>query len=357
MRDLTETWSLRLLLLAFAAAAALIGVPVLLSLVRAWAQVKGATTTKPAGGVGAVGAGSVVTVGTGVLLHLRAEWLEGQKLARQAAGALKWYSRLAQGLRRTLAYAIAAVLGPALALALMLVTMSAALNLAHPYARWIAVGTASALFALVYSVADLTTWSLHPFYRRRLCSAFALKRVLRTEGAPPTERLPPIGRDEAGVAVERDYNELVTLSKTKIAPGPDGRAWPTLLVCAAANVSDNAATPPGRAVSSFTFSADAMGGPLVGAVKTADFEKVCDDRRKSSFTLPAAVAMSGAALSPSMGKFTRGPLRFLMALANVRLGVWVPNPRRLRTYAERERGTRRAYPRARPSYLLRELLG
>jgi hypothetical protein len=353
LRDVTETWSLRLLLLAFAAGALLIGVPVLLSLVRAWAQVKGATTTKPAGGVGAVGAGGVVTVGTGVLVHLRAEWLEGQKLAREAAGVLKWYSKLAQRLRRTLAYLIAAVLGPALALALMLVAMSAALNLDHPYARWIAVGAAGAVFLLVYSVADLTTWSLHPFYRRRLCSAFALKRVRRPEG------MPPIARDEAGMAKERDYNELVTLSETKVTPGPDGRGWPTLLVCAAANVSDSAATPPGRSVSSFTFSADAMGGPLVGAVRTADFEAALrnDRRRASAFTLPAAVAMSGAALSPSMGKFTRGPLRFLMALANVRLGVWVPNPRRLSTFSKPQHRRRRVYLRPRPSYLLRELLG
>ena len=33
--------------------------------------------------------------------------------------------------------------------------------------------------------ADLTTWSLHPFYRERLCSAFALKRVALPDGAPP----------------------------------------------------------------------------------------------------------------------------------------------------------------------------
>jgi hypothetical protein len=126
-----------------------------------------------------------------------------------------------------------------------------------------------------------------------------------------------------------------------------------LLVCAAANISDNAATPPGRAVTGFTFSASAIGGPLVGAVKTIDLERGCDRRRRSYFTLPATVAMSGAAISPSMGKLTRRPLRLLMGLANVRLGVWVPNPRRLATFSHRNR----VFPRARPSYLLREPLG
>ena len=42
-----------------------------------------------------------------------------------------------------------------------------------------------------------------------------------------------------------------------------------------------------------------------------------------------------------------------MALANVRLGVWVPNPRRIDTFRQRDH----VYPRPRPSYLLREMLG
>jgi hypothetical protein len=44
-------------------------------------------------------------------------------------------------------------------------------------------------------------------------------------------------------------------------------------------------------------------------------------------TLPSIMAVSGAALSPLMGRFTYPPLRFLMALTDVRLGVWVKNPR------------------------------
>jgi patatin-like phospholipase len=348
LRHVTEAWSVRLMLLAFVGGAILIGIPILLSLVRAWGEATGVSTTEPASGVGAASVGGVATLGAAVVLHLRAEWVEFSKLAQKAKGAAKWYSGLGQRLRRMLAYLIAAIVGPALALGLMLVAMSATLNLVHPHTRWIVFGAAGALFLLLYSVADLTTWSLHPFYRRRLCTAFALKRVRRPEGTPP------IARGESGVAVERDYQDTVQLSQTAIEADPDGRRrWPTLLVCAAANISDDAATPPGRAVTTFTFSAASMGGPLVGAVKTADFEDACDRRRNSYFTLPAAVAMSGAALSPSMGKLTRRPLRLLMALANVRLGVWVPNPRRI----ERFRRRKRFYPRPRPSYLLREMLG
>jgi hypothetical protein len=42
--------------------------------------------------------------------------------------------------------------------------------------------------------------------------------------------------------------------------------------------------------------------------------------------------MSGAAISPSMGKVTRPSVRFLLAMANVRLGVWIPNPRRIESF-------------------------
>jgi hypothetical protein len=131
------------------------------------------------------------------------------------------------------------------------------------------------------------------------------------------------------------------MSQTHIRPSKERfpeRNWPTLLVCAAANVSDPGAAPPGRGVTSFTFSALEMGGPLVGGIETKFFETKLPRSRQRDFTLPAAVAMSGAAVSPSMGKLTRPSVRFLMAMANVRLGVWVPNPRRIEAFV----GMRRA---------------
>jgi hypothetical protein len=401
--QVTEVWSLRLLILAAVAGFTLIGLPVLLSLFRAWGTVIPSATKKLTGGVVlpnqsitpahasgsttaiVAGAGGAVTLGGAVLLQLRADWTEARKLASDLGGVAKWYGKLAPWVRRALAYAIAALIGPALTLAVALEAMTSILNVTHPWVRWLVTGGVLGFFLLIYICADMTTWSLHSFYRRRLCSAFALKRISRQETGHPA-----IASTNAGEAEQRDYREQVTLSKTAISAGADGHAeWPTLLVCAAANVSDSAATPPGRAVTSFTFSSTAMGGPLIGAVKTADLEQVWDPKRLSYITLPAAVAMSGAALSPSMGKMTRGPLRFLMALANVRLGVWVPNPRLLDTFSEikahvdeqveasspsqtagggprdaggdgrrgRRRFVKRHYPRPRASYLLCELLG
>ena len=43
-------------------------------------------------------------------------------------------------------------------------------------------------------------------------------------------------------------------------------------------------------------------------------------------TFMSAVAISGAAVSPGMGRQTNRWYQALLALANFRLGVWVPNP-------------------------------
>jgi hypothetical protein len=187
------------------------------------------------------------------------------------------------------------------------------------------VGGALILFVWLMKFGDLTSWSLHPFYRRRLCTAFALRRV------------PADDADDVGHAEERRQGNLVPLSQTGVIPRHpwwESKTWPTLIICAAANVSDPGATPPGREVTTFTFSPHAMGGPLVGGIATSEFEQALHPKRQRDFTLPAAVAMSGAALSPSMGKTTRPSLRFLLALANVRLGVWVPNPRQMERFVD-----------------------
>ena len=58
------------------------------------------------------------------------------------------------------------------------------------------------------------------------------------------------------------------------------------------------------------------------SVSTEDFEKAV-----GSFTLYDAVGLAGAAVPPMMGKMTRRPQRILFAVANIRLGMWLPHPR------------------------------
>lgn len=228
----------------------------------------------------------------------------------------------------------------------------------QPRSAWV-TAAAAAVLAIMIAVIDPTASSLHPFYKSRLCSAFAVERV--PESISPDR------------ARERNYAELVPLSET----GCEG--WPDLIVCAAANISDEGATPPGRNAAPFTFTREYVGGPEVGYVPTTTFEAVLGRRRCKDITLAAAMAVSGAALSPSMGKMGSRSQAFLLALTNVRLGVWLPNPRCIarldddseqgRSKQNRNGRTRHAsdsnplarfyrnWPRPRLIWLLREMLG
>jgi hypothetical protein len=348
-----ETWATRLILAATAVAVVFVGIPLIapILLESGDESVAEAATTPE---LSAVSTGSFLTVLAAVLLQLRARAAEPATVLKAAKGARAWFTRQGSRTRTVIAYIAGALAGPLLLLSIVVLAAAWALaSFTEPGADWevlIAAALAAVLFGLLYFIADLNTWSLHPFYRDRLCRAFALKRVME-DGVP--------------VARQRDFKHLVQLSQSGVEPTTPGKAshWPTLLVCAAANVSDPGATPPGRGVTSFTFSATAIGGPLVGASETKEFEDRLGRNRARDITLPAAVAMSGAALSPSMGKQTRRPLTFLLALANVRLGVWVPNPRHVgETWTQRGPGGRKPDCRdvikmPRPSYLFRELLG
>jgi hypothetical protein len=347
------TWTVRLLLAAGLLGLLTVAVPYLVELMRNLGSAgesagSVANANKPLLGVPALGLLAGIVAQLAHVLRSKAA-AEELNRGREALG------KLSAGARKTLAYAAGAVIGPLLLLfvyALAVAMGMTEVTRGSHAVDWRVVETGCgilAFFAVVYSRVDLTTWSLHPFYKRRLSSAFALKRV-RAERLSDAERdrVEAVEPSPRGVAVERDYEDLVAISETPL--DSKDRTWPTLLVCAAANISDTGATPPGRAVTSFTFSAKTAGGPLVGAIEMSSLED-CGGRSRD-LTLPAAVAMSGAAISPSMGKMTAKPLRFLMALANVRLGVWIPNPRWVAAGGEKP-----VPPRPRPSYLLRELFG
>src|SRR5262249_35498583 len=103
------------------------------------------------------------------------------------------------------------------------------------------------------------------------------------------------------------------------------RKLPKLIVCCAVNLTSNE-VPVGRFAESFTFEHDRSGGRLFGYHDTPPFRRTGLGTR-TQLHLPSIMAVSGAALSPLMGRFTYRPLRFLMAMTNVRLGVWIRNPR------------------------------
>ncbi|MGV0853042.1 hypothetical protein [Mycolicibacterium phlei] len=184
---------------------------------------------------------------------------------------------------------------------------------------------------------DVTSLSLHPFYRERLARTFAVRRIGSEAVAyPPCE---PTTLDIYG--------------RTK----PGG---PKFVFAAAAAISDDRVRPaPGLNAVSYVMTADHIGGPALGWLKTSQIVAAAPVRIKRDLTVQAAVAVSGAAFSSAMGRQAKG-FQALLALSGARLGTWLPNPRYVRKV--REWGDDLSYPKSLPTvrgagYLYRELFG
>lgn len=176
-------------------------------------------------------------------------------------------------------------------------------------ARWDVVAF-FAIMAIVLRVFTDVNWtSLHPFYRERLSYAFLQERTNGTSQPLP-------------------YKEMLRFSAS--APTDGG---PELVSCAVANVNDMEFVPASRGCVPFVFDRHQIG--LTDRAFPADARQLASatyefaaDYRLREATIPAAMAMSGAAFSPLVGREQRqvAPYRLIMALANARLGVWLPNP-------------------------------
>jgi Patatin-like phospholipase len=161
-------------------------------------------------------------------------------------------------------------------------------------------------------------YSMHLFYRERLSKIFAVARFRGMVGAVPVNYLHKVRFSKVRENLRNQSHDR--------ANGDGSSAEfphvPKLVICCAVNVSAHDA-PIGRNAGSFTFEVDQSGSPLLGYASTESFE---DDGpiRGTDLTLPSLMAISGAALSPMMGRLTHPAIRFLMALTNIRLGVWIP---------------------------------
>jgi hypothetical protein len=170
------------------------------------------------------------------------------------------------------------------------------------------------IVAGVRVLTDANRTSLHHFYRERLSTAYLMERV------------------DDRTATSRTYRKPLTVSEFAAQPPnhPDG---PELVMASVANAVDEEFVPTGRGCVPFIIGAERTGVigdrslPRGGTTPTADYEAYADyDRR--DLTIPAAMAMSGAALSPLTGRASSRtrPVRVLLTVLNARLGVWLPNP-------------------------------
>ncbi|KAA9166375.1 hypothetical protein FPZ12_002090 [Amycolatopsis acidicola] len=207
-------------------------------------------------------------------------------------------------------------------------------------ALWTALGGAVVVL-IVGGLFDETSLSLHPFYRERLASTFAVRRVQREGGE---------------IAVPYPSTERTTLSRYGRRP----QGFPEVIFAAAANLTGEGRTPPGLNCVSYTMSADWVGGPDVGWVRTGRLESVVPKRFQRDLTVQGAVAISGAAFASAMGRSARW-FQVLLAVSGARLGAWLPNPGFVLSAPPERDDTCWAYPRMpsarRLPYLWREVLG
>jgi hypothetical protein len=191
--------------------------------------------------------------------------------------------------------------------------------------------------------SDETTLSLHPFYRGRLASAFAVRRVYREA-------------DRESVARPYAAEERTVLSEYGVVRRPS--AFPHVIFAAAATVGEKRTASGGQRVS-YTLCAHWVGGPELGYVASGRLEQIAPDRLKRDLTVQGAVALSGAAIAASIGSQRTAWYETLFVVTGLRLGAWLPNPAYvIRTCGNDQRWFEPRLPRVRRlSYLLRQLFG
>lgn len=221
---------------------------------------------------------------------------------------------------------------------------------------WLALG------AVAYSVVSAEWWSMAGFYRARLRLAFATYREQKhgkdVAEAYQNGSFPP-------ATAEPSIHEL----QPRTPEHPNGTP---LTVCATAHAQGpSVRTHYGVPAVSLTFSPDVVqlnlpkgdNGESTKVTATAhQIESLLYRRGGARLTTMLAVGVSGAAISPAMGQYRIGPTRGLIAAANVRLGIWMPNPRYAHKMARalgrpEQPYTKVPYPRPRLSYLLKEMFG
>lgn len=198
-------------------------------------------------------------------------------------------------------------------------------------------GVAAALVTLVTQFFyDVNATSFHRFYRDRLSRAF-LMDVWR--------------RDGAGHPAHNDAQRLSALDTARA---------PYHIINTTLNVQrSRRANMRGRNGAFFIMSREYVGGQLTGYRRTDSMERL-----HRELDLATAMAISGAAAAPNMGRNTVKGLTFALTLLNIRLGYWLPHPRTFTAaiYARPVigpimRALVRAVMRVTPWHLIREMLG
>jgi hypothetical protein len=194
---------------------------------------------------------------------------------------------------------------------------------------WVALFASGLALVFLSVVGNINRISPHYFYRDRL-----LETYLRTEARGETNQMETF--------TDTMEMPLTGLHGEEPDGKPVGNSAPYLLISTAINLSGSRdLTRKDRKSAHFLFSKYFCGSEHTGYRDTAAY-------RGGSTKLGGAMTISGAAASSAMGYHTFFALSFLTSILNLRLGVWLVNPR----MTDRdEKGV--FWPR----YMLREVFG
>jgi hypothetical protein len=167
-------------------------------------------------------------------------------------------------------------------------------------------------FVVVWSFLAPNANSLHRLYRDRLTNAFIFGPKTPNADSPSV----------SGTDVRPENNDEVAIAKRVGLSDLPNTYAPYPLFNVALNVQNSRyVNKRGRNADFFVLSPLYIGSESTGYAETAKAEIAEPD-----LDLAAAVAISGAALSPDMGSRTVRLLAPTLALLNVRLGYWMRNP-------------------------------
>ena len=211
------------------------------------------------------------------------------------------FTRLARRLTRLPAIVIAAViiaLAMAACVALIVGFLRETIN-ATVAQSWIPLVLVIVLVFAARMGGDVNRVSLHGFYRNRLAWAW--------------------------IGSSYRNGDARSLRCDELAPDR-----PALLLCATVNVQDQEIIPVGRGGSPFVMSQRLTGltQPRMRFRGETFHDGSWPADLPRGFTLAEGMAISGAAIAPLAGRDNQlfGRWRLLLAIANVRLGLWVPSP-------------------------------
>ena len=208
--------------------------------------------------------------------------------------------------------------------------------------RWLATGVhgghvlvATVVVVIGCAIAfliDANVTSMHNYYRARLADAFAVGVQDGRAVALPPEVIYRFS-DLQGPEVEASERQTISLEGGLVTLDPEvvtvEKTPARLHIVATLNTQAPNESPTMRGGFPLVFGAEQVQlfreAGLTIERSMRSYENFAGPRRLS---IMSTVAISGAAVSPLMGRYAEqmAPYRFLLTVFNIRLGTWVRNP-------------------------------